>query len=75
PCGHGFDPVEPTDALAVVVQGSGWLAAAAMLDAAPCPVQLLVSAPTERQLPARELVPGNVEYLAFVGTADDARWS
>ncbi|MGC9358884.1 MAG: hypothetical protein ACP5G7_00730 [Anaerolineae bacterium] len=74
PCGHGFKPTESTDALAVVVQGTGWLPAGALLDRARCPVQLLVSAPTARQLPPRELVPNDVEYLAFVGSEDKASW-
>lgn len=75
PCGHGFDAVQPTEALAVIAQGSGWVPAAALLDRAPCPVQFLVSAPTARQLPPHELVPANVEYLGFVGTEDDLHLS
>jgi len=74
PCGHGFERARSTDALAVVAQGTGWLPAAALLDAVRCPVQLLVSAPTAAQLPPRELVPTHIEYLAFVGTEDKASW-
>jgi len=75
PCGHGFATPRPTDTLAVVAQGSGWLPAASLLDRAVCSVQLLVSVATARQLPPRELVPPNVEYLGFVGAEDDPRWS
>jgi dihydroorotate dehydrogenase electron transfer subunit len=74
PCGHGFRPKDTADALAVVAQGTGWFPAGALLDRARCPVQLLVSAPTARQLPPPELLPSDVEYLAFVGTEDEPSW-
>ncbi len=75
PCGNGFTLPQPPDTLAVIVRGSGWMPAAALLDRAACSVQLLVSAATERQLPPRELIPANVEYLGFAGTEQDSRWS
>ncbi len=74
PCGNGYTLPHPTDALAVIVQGGGWTAAAALLDRANCSVQLLVSAATERQLPPRELIPADIEYLGFAGAEQDPRW-
>ncbi len=74
PCGNGFALPHRTDALAVIVQGGGWTAAAALLDRANCSVQLLVSAATERQLPPRELIAADVEYLGFAGAEQDPRW-
>jgi dihydroorotate dehydrogenase electron transfer subunit len=73
PGGRALDLRHP-EHTALLAQGAGVAPLLCIADRARGPVTLMLQAATTGQVYPPELLPKNVEYLPFIGRADDVAW-